>query len=778
MIKTATRKHTHLIASFIVILLLLTACACAHAEPGPKKATVMVYMCGSNLESDDAAATRVLGEMRAARFNLDEVNVVALLGGSTRWWSGYDSGKLTVVQVDRNRKPPIVAPPMEWASMGDPDTLSSFLNYCHEAFPAERYILVLWDHGGGPNGGVCYDSISEMKERRTDSLTTLELESGLSNSPFADRGLDLIVFHACLMGSAEVATRISPFARYMVASEGINCGIGYGWLKDLENDPGPLETARRIVDASYAYNHDKNEHLTNVFAAVDLVKMAHLNDALDAFFSHIAEDLEPDSFTSFSNALRDVEAFGVSEDGSDNGSDLVDLGDLVEKYRFALPDDTDALLSAIREAVVYCQSSNASCAGLSVYHPYQNKYGVNTLLPTYDSLGFSAGYTTFVEQFAGILCGAPFSDWTSLTVTSDSPNKAMSAQFRVALSESQAASFKSAAMDVLQRMPDGAYRFACVSKDVIPDGGAVAGEFKNYALYAVDEAGNPVSEALEYRLTDDGYYMIPAILSREAGEKLNDAGDIEAAWDAGSRAALIVCAPDADRNALVPRSVMVRDDSTGMYTAAFGTSLNDYQRIRLDLVSRKAPAAGTDPIPPFSEWEIASADAWEADIDGRWNFRLLENRLPMKDLCIAFRITDTQNNSFSSALFDLVPRKDEYLIVYDDKAFDIELGSFQLTVQDQSVVTTFIMRDKLDQKVRIRPENLRINGAQADQADAARDEWDEDTYEQGDLVFLSAACSLPPDFSGDIETLTFDVGLYDAENGEKVFEVPVTVTRG
>ena len=86
---------------------------------------------------------------------------------------------------------------------------------------------MFWDHGGGPNEGVCYDRISEEKIHRMDTLTTPELESALNNSPFAKQKLDMIVFHACLMGSAEVATRIAPFARYMVASEEINYGIGY-----------------------------------------------------------------------------------------------------------------------------------------------------------------------------------------------------------------------------------------------------------------------------------------------------------------------------------------------------------------------------------------------------------------------------------------------------------------------------------------------------------------------------------------------------------------------
>ena len=91
------------------------------------------------------------------------------------------------------------------------------------------------------------------------------------------------------MGSAEVATRIAPFAQYMVASEEVNYGVGYSWLKGLEADASVLETAKRIANASYELNEGIDDHLSNVFSVVDLTKMSRLNEAMDAFFSHIPE---------------------------------------------------------------------------------------------------------------------------------------------------------------------------------------------------------------------------------------------------------------------------------------------------------------------------------------------------------------------------------------------------------------------------------------------------------------------------------------------------------
>jgi len=774
----AKRTYRRWIALLAVLLLIVTVPACAEAGQASKKATVMVYMCGSDLESERAVATRVLGEMRASRFNLDEVNVVALLGGSTRWWSGYDSDKLNVVQVDGSRYPSIVDQ-MEWASMGNPDTLSRFLDFCHENFPAEHNILVLWDHGGGPNEGVCYDHIVERKEHRTDALSTLEMESALKNSAFAERGLDLIVFHACLMGSAEVATRIAPYARYMVASEEVNYGVGYSWLKGLEADASPLDTATRIVDASFELNQGTDDHLSNVFSVVDLAKMPQLNEAMDAFFTHIPEPLASDGFKSLSNALVDVETFGASEDGSGNDSDLVDLGDLVRKYRFAVPDYADRLLESIRAAVVYCRASRDSCSGLSVYHPYLNRYGANSILSDYDGLGFSRGYTEFVGQFARILCGAPMSDWSNLQITSEVPNRAESAQFNfnLGLTAEQADNIRRARLDVFKREQDGTYRFAYSSNAVRIKDGTVTGEFKNIALFAVDADGNPISGPLAYHLTDDGFYMIPAELSRDGGEVLDAEGAVESAWEAGSHSVLIACAPDAGTGALVPRGITVRDESTGIYTTAFGTSFDDYQEIRLELSSRRAPADGIDPLPPYSQWEIADSDDWKAAIDGSWSFRLLEDKLPMEDICVAYQITDSQSGTYSSRLFDLVPHGD-YLILYDDAAFDIEVGSFQLTVRDGTLIPSLIIHYKGDDAVYMMLENVSIDSVALEGEGEAYGEGPNGAFKTNDRVSLSAECSLPPDVDDVFATMTFDVNLYDADTDELRLGVPVTVRRG
>ena len=50
----------------------------------------------------------------------------------------------------------------------------------------------------------------------------------------------------------------------------------------------------------------------------------------------------------------------ASEDSSGNDSDLVDLGDLVSKYRFAVPDYADRLLESIHAAINNIPAASAA----------------------------------------------------------------------------------------------------------------------------------------------------------------------------------------------------------------------------------------------------------------------------------------------------------------------------------------------------------------------------------------------------------------------------------
>jgi hypothetical protein len=266
--------------SLLLILALAMGCIGARAETPRKKVTVMVYMSGADLELKARAGSRVISQMYATRFNQDEVNVIVLCGGSPKWYSGLSTEALSVVDVGKGeRRSLFVAEELPQANMGEPETLTAFLNLCAEKYPAETYDLVLWNHGGGPLYGVCGDYL-----HGEDYLTTQEMIQALSGSVLGEKGIDLIAMHACLMGSAEFAYAVAPYAKYYIASEDSQFGLDYGWLSGIES-AAPLETAKKMVDDSFAFNSEviekQAESETNSFAVLDLSKMQAVREAVE-----------------------------------------------------------------------------------------------------------------------------------------------------------------------------------------------------------------------------------------------------------------------------------------------------------------------------------------------------------------------------------------------------------------------------------------------------------------------------------------------------------------
>ena len=104
-----------------------------------------------------------------------------------------------------------------------PQTLTDFLAYATDNYPADRTAVILWDHGGGSVNGVCADELYEF-----DALELPELYTAFRDvwqPDESDPALELIGFDACLMATVDVADTFREFAHYMVAPEGSYIGL-------------------------------------------------------------------------------------------------------------------------------------------------------------------------------------------------------------------------------------------------------------------------------------------------------------------------------------------------------------------------------------------------------------------------------------------------------------------------------------------------------------------------------------------------------------------------
>ena len=346
-------------------------------RPSEKEWTIMVYMVGSNLESQFGLATDDLREMQGAGVDFSKSNVVVYAGGSKRWNCNVPNWQNAVLDLSRPEEEWEVASTARSADMGAPKTFSAFVNWAVEERPARHYALVFWDHGAGPVWGFGSDELNG-----NDSLLLSEIRKVMKKTPFSGgRKLDLVGFDACLMASAENVLMWKDFANWMVASEEVEDGDGWDWsfLAELNGDPDASSLAARIVESFRSYYEAKATLYSNpdaTLAAFDLSKAGELETALSDFAQKLSKMASGDGYSDLNRcraASRMLGLSAVSSKGS--GYDLVDLRDLIKHLSDVCKPESATLESAIDSCIAACSSNAEGANGLSVYFPGDN-YGL------------------------------------------------------------------------------------------------------------------------------------------------------------------------------------------------------------------------------------------------------------------------------------------------------------------------------------------------------------------------------------------------------------------
>lgn len=119
--------------------------------------TILVYMNGSDLESENSEATTDLSEMVAAGSS-ENVNVLVQTMGTKKWDKKYgvSSSHSQRYKVTGNGLT-LVDDTLPQLDTTEASTLRDFIKWGATTYPADRYMLIMWDHGGGPVYGYGYD---------------------------------------------------------------------------------------------------------------------------------------------------------------------------------------------------------------------------------------------------------------------------------------------------------------------------------------------------------------------------------------------------------------------------------------------------------------------------------------------------------------------------------------------------------------------------------------------------------------------------------------------
>jgi|GEM_PF-1212641 len=410
--KILKNKKARLAICSLFVASALAACGGDDSPPASSaspsaQTTVMVYMIGSDLESggadgpqDGGAATGNLLEMMKGSLP-PNANVVIESGGAKQTSrAGSPIQDWTTVQREvlmNGAIQPLINGNLGPIDMAQPSSLSDFINFAHENYPAQNYRLLLWDHGSGWRG-YGTDEISKQSFSLSRLAQALQDARAKTNIHF-----DLIGFDACLMATVEAAAALAPYADYLLASEELEPGPGWNWTVVVDNASADTRTfGTQVIDAYVAKQKSIKEYAT--LSLIDLTKISTVMTALGNWAGDLQSLISsPANWADVAWARLTALSYPVGENAK--YYDEVDLGQLVCTFSASAiaADSSNALLQAVSKAIVYQNATDdyKDSTGLTIYFPSKSLSN-QAVDADYQQLSFLPSYQRFTQAYVAM----------------------------------------------------------------------------------------------------------------------------------------------------------------------------------------------------------------------------------------------------------------------------------------------------------------------------------------------------------------------------------------
>lgn len=376
--------------------------------------TVMVYMCGDNSMNDQSYVD--LNEMMIVG-STEKVKIVVQVDNIS---SNIEPGCRRYLIMNGRKE---LLQDLGEVDMADPQTLINFVQFVNSYYNADKYLLILWDHGNGwPIGyygatdekGIIYDQSSNNWIGVADG----ELKYAVSEiKKILRKKISILGFDACLMAMAEVASEISNDVEIMFASEEVTPWDGLPYndiLSVLVTQPNisSQALAKQMVELSTnSYNNGSQGYQPVTFSAIDLKKYLKAQD----YFADVCNMLSRyANSTLLTEARNTVQTFSIESYHNPPPTfrdDYIDLIDFLEKVKPIINVQTDRqkLLKAIEyfsKAVLenkYVGFYLSNAKGLSVWFP-DNYIAFKRQLCDHQMLNWSkkVPWLSFLNNYYGI----------------------------------------------------------------------------------------------------------------------------------------------------------------------------------------------------------------------------------------------------------------------------------------------------------------------------------------------------------------------------------------
>ncbi len=374
---------------------------------GKDTVTVMIYMNGSNLETDSGYATQDISEMLKAPHS-DQVNVVIETLGTKRWHDYDIKNDHTQRFVLDEDKPVLVDDTLKQLDCTDPETLTDFITWSAENYPADRYFLILWDHGGGAVDGFGWDQY----QRYEASLTTDEIQSALRDAGVT---FDFIGMDACIMSSIEFCYALYDFCDYCILSEDFESALGWsyeGWMTALAQNTSIDTPSLATIIIDDMVNANKSNRRSGDSSTLALIDERYIPSAFDSWVNFAYANEAALLTTNFS---REVARTGRALPPCRVSSDLQEyyITDMLALAVSIDSKETKGLVSRLAAAVAYynCTDDNMGLTGLAVTLPYGDNSFYSSLEKVYANIGIDKRYVEWLNKFTKNYGGSDYYDY-------------------------------------------------------------------------------------------------------------------------------------------------------------------------------------------------------------------------------------------------------------------------------------------------------------------------------------------------------------------------------
>jgi Clostripain family len=355
-----------------VVLSILFMVPSAWADGGKKDWTMLVYINGHN-NLDEYGAMNI-NQMEKVGSN-DHLNIVV------QWASMAASSTKRLYVTKDNDEATVTSPvvqDMPIVDMGDKNSLLDFIKWGVSSYPADHYMVVVWNHGNGWHFGKDGIRILDISydDRSGHHITTEELGRVMGDAAqYIGHKIDIYGSDACLMAMIEVATEMGDAVDTFVGSEQTIPLEGWPYDKFLTawmaQPSASNHEIGKMLTAAYKEFYKGRDGQT--FSTIDMSELPALVEEMGGLGAKLAT---VPNLAQVKKSAESSTRFALS--------DYVDIGDLVKNVKsnslFASDArvELDKVAAQLSKTVVASAVTGSTKAnGLSVWWPIYSSTWTN-----------------------------------------------------------------------------------------------------------------------------------------------------------------------------------------------------------------------------------------------------------------------------------------------------------------------------------------------------------------------------------------------------------------